>query len=251
MHKKITKIINILPSVENRNDPKLLNVGLILHQLKADASISNKARELAKDAIECIDIIMSECSEFNREVKRLALITEEMSYSYEKGTWINSIQQTGKEFEFINKQCDICNVSPFFAMEFLRELDKNVDQIRMTLFKIKLNMEDKGLSRLCYKSFHTLNGIAGYLDLRKLQRLLLLAEKYVLEDIKEDRPIGEECIEFLFEVFRSIKEYFKNWKKRGDSVIIIPESFFEIFEKYPKPSFGIEFLNNNKKNQVN
>lgn len=232
MHKKITQIMTLLGQVMTRDDPKLLNVGLIFHQLKADMEISEKARILAKDAIECIDVIVNECSDFKRELKRLTLITEEMNYSYEKGYWVNSVHRKGKCYELVDQQCDICNVNPFFAMQFLEELDKNVDQIRTSLFKIKLDMENKRLARQCYKSFHTLNGIASYLDLRTLQRLLYLAERYVLKDIKNHQLISAECLELLFKIFRCLKDYFKNWKERGDSVILIPDSFYNLFNQY-------------------
>ncbi len=232
MHKQILNIISLLPSIETREDYNLFKIGLLLHQLKNDTSISEKARDLARDAIECIDTIMNECSNFNREFSRLSLIAEEMSFTYDKNNWVRTIDKSGKVYELMNRPCDICNANPFFAMEFLRELDKNVDQIRVTLFKIKLNEEDRGLSRLCYKSFHTLNGIAGYLDLKRLQKILLLAEKYVLNDIKNNEPISEECLSFLFKVFRCIKEYFKNWGERGDSVILVPDSVLNLLEEH-------------------
>lgn len=232
MHKEITKIMTLIPSVENRDDPNLFRVGLLLQDLKVDCSISQKARDLAKDAVECIDLIMNECSKFDREIKRLSLITEEMSFTYEKNIWLKSTEKSEEFHSLVDKQCDICNANPFFAMEFLRELDKNVDQIRGILFKMKLDLENCENVRLCYKYFHTLNGIAGYLDLRKLQRLILLVEKHLLSDIKIDQPASENCLDFLFKVFVCLKEYFKNWEERGDSVIIIPDSLFILLKEY-------------------
>ncbi len=102
-------------------------------------------------------------------------------------------------------------------LDFIAEANEHIENSEAALLELENNPHNKELIERIFLAFHTIKGVAGFLNLNNIGQLSHLAESLLDSARKEELTLDGENINVVFESIDAMKKMVAELKKSGET----------------------------------
>jgi len=125
--------------------------------------------------------------------------------------------------------CSLVSADPELFKDFIVEAKEHLDSADLNLLTLETESDDEALNSI-FRSFHTIKGVAGFLELKEIGQLAHESETLLDKARKGEIVFSGKAVDLIFTSVDRIKQYIDNLEKmlsKGEP-LVLDESLNEL-----------------------